>query len=126
MKAPGQITTIAIATLATVVLATVAFALATPSVSGPDDTEVPVIATDVAPDGPEAAPGSGGATAPDPVLTDGADDADDADDETDDHETVVPEVRVEGDDDDDEAESSEHEGDGESSEQHDEADDTHE
>ena len=124
MKAPGRITTVAIATLTTVVLATVAFALAAPSVSGPDDAELPVIATDVSPDASETAPGSGGTTAPDPVL---ADDADDTDDDADDHETVVPEVRVENDDDDDdEAEPSEHEGDGESSEQHDEADDTHE
>lgn len=129
MKAPGHVTTIAIATLATVVLATVAFALTAPSATGPDDAELPVIVTGVARSVAEDGTGSNSVDAsavPAPVLTD---DGIHADDDADDgHETVVPKVRVEHDDDDDhdDAEPSEHAGDGESSEQHDEADDTHE
>lgn len=136
MKAPGYLTTVAIATLATVVLAAVAFALASPGASGPDDAALPVIttgvsqsaqpsstATDTVPATATPLPPATGTAAP---MHD-----DDTDhDGDDDHETVVPEVRVEDHADDahndahDQPES-EHLDDGESSKQHSDENESH-
>jgi hypothetical protein len=86
---PDRVLTIALAVLATVLLATASFAISAPSVPGPGDDALPVIATDViaraeptpppAPDTSAAAP----VEAPPAVLPE--------------HETVEPRVRVEDD-----------------------------
>lgn len=98
MKAiPDRAITVALAVLATVLLATASFALTTPAEPGPADNTLPVIATDVTEaDRPAPAVEATASPAAPPEAAEYEDAGDD------DHETVLPDIRVEDDDSDDE------------------------